>query len=76
MNDELAVVAEQFRQLLLSVGGVEDVCLVDLHPGHGASLCGDEVAHAGERFLVLQVGLAGLKPFVTGYDCMVHDRTP
>ena len=68
VHDELAVVAEQVGERLLALGRVEHVGLLDLDPGQGAPLGADEVAHAGQRLLVLQMRLAGGEPFVAGYD--------
>ena len=62
VDDELAVVAEQLGQRLLSGRGVEHIVLFDLHPGQLAPFGAHHVAHARQRLLVLEMRLARFDP--------------
>jgi len=74
VNDQLGVAAKQLCQRLLSLSRVEDVLLLDLDPGQSAALGAHQIAHTGERLLVLQMRFARSQPFITGYDLVrLHD---
>src|SRR5262249_23020456 len=70
IDDELAVLAEQIGECLLAGWRVEHVLIVDFHPRQRAPFGSDEIVHARERFLALEMSLARLDPLFAGDDAM------
>jgi hypothetical protein len=67
-DEELAATVEQIGQGHLAVRRVEDVRLLDLHPGQRATLGGEPVAEPGELLLSRHQGLARFEPFLARDD--------
>ena len=63
---------EQIGERAPALGRVEDVVLVDAHPGQGAALAGDLVAQVRQLLLARQQRLALGDPAVCGDDGMVR----
>src|SRR5262249_3956767 len=72
LDDQLAASAEEVGERLLSVGSVEHVSLLDLHPRQLAPLGAQAIAQPGEFLLPAQMLLAGNEPLVSGHDAMVR----
>jgi hypothetical protein len=77
VDDQLAVLAEEIGKRLLSSRCIKDIALLDLFPRKRAAFRGDEVAHAGQRLLVLEMRLAGGDPvFMRNDFVLLHVQLP
>ncbi len=64
LHQQLAAALEQVGERARALGRVEDVVLLDAHPGQRAALAGDLVAQAGQFLLARQQRLALGDPVV------------
>ena len=64
VDDELPPAVEQVEQAGRTAGTVEQVVLLDRHPRHPATLCGQRITSAGELLLLHQQFLAGAVPLL------------
>ena len=75
VDDELAPALEEILERLLPVGTLEDIGLLDLHPGQSAALPAQFVLEPGEMLLLLQEFLAGDDPFFARDDGVIDHVT-
>jgi hypothetical protein len=71
IDDQLAAAVEELGERPFALGRIENVLLLDLHPRQRASLGSNEIAHAGECLLALEMRLACGKPLVSRHDAGV-----
>src|SRR5262245_10647499 len=74
LDDELAAPGEEIAERLLAGRTVEDIGLVDFHPGQAAPAFAELVAQPGELLLFHQKLLARLEPCVLRYDLVLGHR--
>src|SRR3546814_11715308 len=76
LHEELAAPGEEIAQRNRPLGPLEDVVLLDLHPGQRAALLQQLVALARERLLGFQLRLARRQPDLAGYDLVFPRASP
>src|ERR1700730_18716616 len=68
VDDQLTASVEQVSERFLAVGGIENVVLLNLDPRQLAPLGAHLVTQTGKCLFLLQMRLAGNKPFVLGHN--------
>ncbi len=68
VDDELTAALEEVEQARFALGAFELVGLLDGHPRHAPTLCGQRIALACELFFPGQELLASCEPFLRRHD--------
>jgi len=76
IDDQLAAPVEQVGEGLLPVRPLEDVALLDPHPGQLAALGAQPIAQPGEFLLLAQELLARSEPVLARHKTVLHRVTP
>ncbi|NYJ15087.1 hypothetical protein GGI64_006192 [Rhizobium leguminosarum] len=76
IDQKLAAAVKEIGERLLSLGRVEDVILIDLHPGQRQPFGVDAVAQLRRLLFLQQQGTAGFDPLLTGHNLILHGMRP